>query len=701
MGEELTQTDENAEPSCSTVVHPNSKTCGTCGSESADEMTAPSVKKRKFSKMTKLNKYCTSWEDIPEFKNWLKKSKMLDRRGHDLAQCQICNCTITAHRNSVFRHSLTEKHKYNSTQVSGSHKIPDMNKNIDTDKRIRRAELKLCSLLATNNLPFILMDTLCPLLGNIFSDSEIAKKLSVRRTKCTQVMKNILGSSFEKELNNILKTRYFSIIMDETTDRSTTKQCAFTVIYYCDIKLKVVTTFFDMVNVQSCTASDLMNCLKNVILKKNIPLQNLVGFCADTTNVMFGEKNSVHTLLKTELPDIVSIKCSCHMAHLAASKACLLLPRSVEDLLRNVGSHFHRSSLRVEKFKEFQMYFRTEIHRILSPANTRWLSVKSCVDRILEQYVPLKEYFRELLFSDPSKTTEEILNTLENRFTQIYIEFMSYVLGLLTDFNILFQSETPLLHKLKPECETLLKTLCSNFVPVKELKDIDIFKFEHKNTDKHIQLENIYLGVAAHESILNLKTDENFKENELQLFLKSCKSFYIEIVTEIEKRFSFNDPIFDVIMIVDPKVAQEYKIKSFLPVFKRFAFLKDIINQQELDKEWRQHALLDYNLYNLDCNSTAEVYWSKIFSLKNDSNVLLFPNLKIVISLLLILPFANASVERVFSSLNNTKTEHRNRLETSTLRAILFAKDGVSSRGGCSNFEPSNEMLNMNIWNDY
>lgn len=154
------------------------------------------------------------------------------------------------------------------------------------------------------------------------------------------------------------------------------------------------------------------------------------------------------------------------MIHLSASKACLKLPRYVEDLLRCLGAHFSRSSHRQIKFKEFQEFFNVDIHKILAPAQTRWLSLKACVDRVLEQYDPLKAYLTESLFSDPSKTTEEMLTTMNNQFTLVYLEFMSYVLSLVTDFNTIFQSETPLLHKLKPEVEKLLKTMSANYMKI-------------------------------------------------------------------------------------------------------------------------------------------------------------------------------------------------------------------------------------------
>lgn len=109
--------------------------------------------------------------------------------------------------------------------------------------------------------------------------------------------------------------------MDETTDKGSVKQCAFTVIYVCPNTSKVLTKFFDIVETSTATADQLYNCLKKAITEKVIPLNNLVGYSSDTTNVMFGSYNSVYTHLKNELLHIVAIRCSCHLIHLSTSKA--------------------------------------------------------------------------------------------------------------------------------------------------------------------------------------------------------------------------------------------------------------------------------------------------------------------------------------------------------------------------------------------
>lgn len=201
--------------------------------------------------------------------------------------------------------------------------------------------------------------------------------------------------------------------------------------------------------------------------------------------------------------------------------------------------------------RNFNCFFNVEIHKILLPANTRWLSLKCCVDRVLEQYEPLHPYLREIVFSDPSKTTESMVTTMSNKFTRVYLHFLSYVLEILTDFNKLFQSETPLLYKLKPETEKMVKILCLNYLkPTCVRNENNILN--HTNPIYFLKLEQIDLGIQATECINDIKQDSNASKADITAFFQNCRQFYIELVSDIKTRFVFTDDIFSIIEIVDP-----------------------------------------------------------------------------------------------------------------------------------------------------
>ena len=165
--------------------------------------------------------------------------------------------------------------------------------------------------------------------------------------------------------------------------------------------------------------------------------------------------------------------------------------------------------------------------------------------------------------------------------------------------------------------------------------------------------------------------------------------FYIECISQIKQRFNFADPVYEVLKILDPYYAQSYEKKSLVIFKERFPYVEVCL--QDLDNEWRCHALLNYKELQLDPSSNVEEYWPKVFSLKNNAGNQLFPNLKKAISLLVILPFSNARVERVFSNVNEIKTNKRNRLQIETTNAILHTQQGIQKNRN-ENFEPTKEM---------
>ncbi|GBP78909.1 hypothetical protein EVAR_55948_1 [Eumeta japonica] len=83
---------------------------------------------------------------------------------------------------------------------------------------------------------------------------------------------------------------------------------------------------------------------------------------------------------------------------------------------------------------------------------------------------------------------------------------------------------------------------------------------------------------------------------------------------DICKRFDFSDRLFSLISIVNPSVAQQFEIKSLGPVLQRFPVLNNFVKVQNVDDEWRAHALLNFSEYDLNVNDTADIYWSKVCS---------------------------------------------------------------------------------------
>ena len=412
-------------------------------------------KKIKRSPKVYIQKFKESWKEEAQYAGWLTKS-LKSTSSKDMAFCKICNMDITCGKSEINRHMLSQRHRHFSLEVSKTKSITSfVLSNEPIEKSARKFELQLCAFLSEHHLPIVLCEPLIELMNTMFPQDVCLKKVKLGKQRASNIIRQVFGKYFMSQVCEILRERMFSVIIDETTDRSTSKQMS--VIVQVFREEKVQSLFLDIIEVTDSSAKGLFTAIKDCFESKQIPLENIVGFCSDTTNVMMGSSNSVATLLKSELPHIIIVKCSCHLIHLVASYACLKLPKYVEDLCRNVFSHFSLSSKRQHAFLEFQKFVDVEPHKILAPGQTRWLSLQACVRRLLEQWDALTLYFVELSFSDPTQVNDMIADALNNKITRAYLEFLDYNLGKLNAFNTLFQSDSPNIFNLRSEIINLIK----------------------------------------------------------------------------------------------------------------------------------------------------------------------------------------------------------------------------------------------------
>lgn len=217
------------------------------------------------------------------------------------------------------------------------------------------AEIKLCGVLAEHNLPFHVMDHMTDLLRDIFQDPETVKALQLKRTKATEIVKNVIGLSYKEELAEELKENKFRVLCVESTDIGSVKTSCVVVRFYDKNVGAVECKFWELCNVYDvnnpkrmigASAKNLFEGLIKTFSQYEIPVANMIGFGSDGCNVMMGSQNSVTSRFRQQCPGIFITKCVCHSAHLCASEACKTLPRSCEDLARDIFNHFRRSSKR-------------------------------------------------------------------------------------------------------------------------------------------------------------------------------------------------------------------------------------------------------------------------------------------------------------------------------------------------------------------
>ena len=390
------------------------------------------------------------------------------------------------------------------------------------------------------------MDHLSTLISRTFKDSAIASEFSCKRTKAASMTYNVLSKEFKTQLRKSLheengQVSPVSVIIDETTDKGTTKCMAIVIKLFDEKAKRVDTRLLNLVPVQGEKAADLFELMKTDLAKHDVQITHLVGFAADTTNVIFGENNSVASRIKEENPNCLAIKCACHSCALAVSHACALLPRNLEQVIKECHNYFALSSKRCNEFKEFQEFTESKKHKMLRFYDIRWLSFGSCIERLLGQWDALKLYFTSQYLVDRLQASQFLFEQLSNDITKLYFTFLNYILSLVNKLNVIFQSETAAIHKFYSNCISAYKSILSCFVKPVLLKG-DVAVIDVRNPANHLPLAQLYMGTDVARLLVS-DAYKNVGKEIINVCFQRCQQFLIELCLQLKERLPIDDPL--------------------------------------------------------------------------------------------------------------------------------------------------------------
>lgn len=342
-------------------------------------------------------------------------------------------------------------------------------------------------------------------------------------------------------------------------------------------------------------------------------------------------------------------------------------------------NYFSNSPKRIDQYKEFQEFANVSPHKILHPSQTRWLSLESVVKRLISQYAALILFFTDQSYEGIMQAGI-ILEKLQNPSVKLYLDFLAYMLPYFNNLNKLMQNEKPQVHKIYIEITSTLKTILQCYIKPDVLRK-DIYEIDFANPRNFLNIDEMYFGA----SLTNSQIDKNI----LKSVKVRCLDFYIESVKQITSRFPLKNSLIEKMQFFDPEVIKTKKKTFISDVAMSFPNFTSAENYQDLDNEWRM--LLNFPLDNV-VHDDIEMFWKKIALVKIGDDSLKFPTLVKFVFNVLCLPHSSAAVERIFSQINLTETQFRNRLKVDTIEGILHTKR-LMGKNTCYDFDISISMI--------
>ena len=195
-----------------------------------------------------------------------------------------------------------------------------------------------------------LLDLVSLLDSEVLSHLNKGGNTTYRSQRSIAEFLSLIGSNIRNSIKAELEnTPFLGIMIDETTDLSTTKQ----LIFYSKYLVRplsedqtplegvsVWTRFLGIIELSHADAESITKALLNFMetcydLDMHKLKKKLAGFGSDGASVMTGRHSGVGVRLQDSVPSLVSVHCIAHKLALAASGAashvsCKLLPRTTE-----------------------------------------------------------------------------------------------------------------------------------------------------------------------------------------------------------------------------------------------------------------------------------------------------------------------------------------------------------------------------------
>ena len=406
------------------------------------------------------------------------------------AFCTACRSKISvanAGKQAILQHANGAKHteaikslkKCKQTTINSFIK-PATNA---TEDLVLAAEIRWASFLAENDLPMALSDKAPDLFRVMFPDSAIAKEFSCARTKASYILTDGIGDYEHSNLVEKMKNTNFSILIDESTQIQGKKFLHILSRFYDTKKSDIVTYFYKAVVVNNANAENIVSAINSAFEEDGIPWKHVIQVMSDSPNVMRGKTNGVLAIIKKKYaPHMIDIGgCSLHHIHNAVSYATGQLGDDIEEFVVDIFAFFkHRSGL-WEDYAELQSLLDIPEHHILRFVSTRWLVMLPVVNRLLEQWVCLKEFFLSFLPKKHANVvkqerTKRIVGCLQDPALHLKLLFLQAVLPQFHNFEKVFQSQGCKVHLLYAEFYELLKQTMAQFLKPEQLENVKSMK---------------------------------------------------------------------------------------------------------------------------------------------------------------------------------------------------------------------------------
>ena len=428
------------------------------------------------------------------------------------------------------------------------------------------------------------------------------------------------------ELRNVTE---FAVMADEGTEINGHEMLSVCIRYMRGTA--IIERFLGAIEVVSTTAEVVYSKLIDVLNDHALNPSNPVAASFDGASNFSGPHRGVQAMLRQNSPNMIYIHCRSHVLQLCMVKACNNEPgiKRVVSLLNKLFSLFRGSAKRLNVLHSIEEEIDKCSHKLVQPADTRWLSHEASVSVVCKHYGSICMAL-EHIYQDAGNMSSDaggLLLVMRKDSSIFVMAMLSLVLKPLARLSMSLQSASDdILHAV--ENANIVKEEIRQLVASDDMPEVTVLAD----------------AIAA-----NAKENNIFIEQDTTLPRKAvviaCRKYVHSIVSSIEQRFS--DDVGRVAVIINI-LKRKPELAEFTDISRIFG-----ISQDDIQYEWRMLRRL-----NDDLSSRASLVELATAS----DRAVLFPCFSLLARRILLMPIGTASVERSFSAMNRILNSDRCRL---------------------------------------
>ena len=425
----------------------------------------------------------------------------------------------------------------------------------------------------------------------------------------------------------------------------------------------------------SSTGETIFKSINEQIFTDEKTKLNFVGIASDDGPNMTGTDQGACYRFKQLYKHIVIMTDISHGLNNVFKKALKCIPTEIQDVLKSIVNHFRRSVQRSALLQQTLIENNIKPLEILKWTDTRFLSIRDSVERILELWPGLEIYFNKY-GSDNQKQYFNAKN-------ELYVRIISLLTNIVVDCNQFFQKEDLLYNEVFEQLKHFY-VVTANIITKKANRSMifnEIYKipFETKNP-KEIRSGNYDTKVME-----TLTSNEEFEKEYLTKY-ESIKGLLSKVV-DTDKDMIITGSIkflYTCLNQMKQNLPYDHEVLNLSQVLffeedydeMKLLRLKDLFPNILQTKQQKDDFVTEVRKFEYHYNkvrtklSTTSDKLSPLQLWKNES--LAYPNLYLLARAIFVLPYSSIPVERVFSTLKDVLNIKRNRLTSQNLEACLL-----------------------------